>query len=319
MATTRAVTARSPSVVVPVRSSSARVALTHPVIRDPAASVRGTPTVRPASHGCRSVSPSLSRFGGNAPSIGWSAMSTPLISVVPAGPVPVVSHQERCTDPSAPTDAEYTVRPGIPAGLMPRVMDNGFASPSSTPGAAPVPVPVPPAFTGPAEPDDRALQRQVRGQRIRGCAARRGAPAQHHGDGDGRRPVQAAGSWTSDPGSTDTEAVVPTAVSVLRMPDPAGALAPEDASGRADVVVAGLVVTGLVLTGCSEADALAPAEPGVEAAVLPPVIWIRPYTTAAEQSRATTRITVSHRALMVLRGGTRPVCRGPVMASVSNR
>src|SRR5664279_4435414 len=137
-------------------------------------------------------------------------------------------------------------------------------------------------------------------------------------------PVQAAGSWTSDPGSTGAEVVVPTAVSVLRIPDPAGGLTSGDASGRAEVVVAGFVVAGfvvaglvvarLVLTGWSEADALAPAEPGAEAAVLPPVIWMRPYTTAAEQIRATTRITVSHRALMVLRGGTRQVCPGPVMA-----
>ena len=132
-------------------------------------------------------------------------------------------------------------------------------------------------------------------------------------------PVQAAGSWTSDPGSTGAEVVVPTAVSVLRIPDPAGALTSGDASGRAEVVVAGFVVARLVLTGWSEADALAPAEPGAEAAVLPPVIWMRPYTTAAEQIRATTRITVSHRALMVLRGGTRQVCPGPVMASVGNR
>jgi hypothetical protein len=127
-------------------------------------------------------------------------------------------------------------------------------------------------------------------------------------------PVQAAGSWTSDPGSTGAEVVVPTAVSVLRMPDPAGPPAPEEASGRAEVVVA-----RFVLSGCSEADALAPAEPGAEAGALPPVIWIRPYTTAAEQSMATPRNTVSHRALMVFRWGTRPVCPGPVIASVSNR
>ena len=79
----------------------------------------------------------------------------------------------------------------------------------------------------------------------------------------------------------------------------------------AGFVVAGFVVAEWVLTGWSEADALAPAEPGAEAAVLPPVIWMRPYTTAAEQISATTRITVSHRALMVFRGGTRPVCPGP--------
>ena len=132
-------------------------------------------------------------------------------------------------------------------------------------------------------------------------------------------PVQAAGSWTSDPASIGAEVVVPTAVSVPRIPEPAGGLAPEEPSARAEVVVAGFVVTGLVLSRWSEADALASAEPGAEAAVLPPVIWMRPYTTAAEPSRASTRITVSQRALMVFRGGTRQVCPGPVMASVSNK
>ena len=70
VSSTTAVTVRSPSAVVAATSRWPWVAVTQPEIREPAASVLGTRTLPPDSHGCRSVSLSTNRFGGNTPRTG---------------------------------------------------------------------------------------------------------------------------------------------------------------------------------------------------------------------------------------------------------
>ncbi len=112
-------------------------------------------------------------------------------------------------------------------------------------------------------------------------------------------PVQAAGSRTADPGR------IGAGVRAVATAEPADGRSELD-SAAVDVVLSEDVPPVPESTTDWLADSLAGAVD--DEAGLSPVIWIRPHTTATEQTSAATMINVTHRVLRVLRVAITPVC-----------
>src|SRR6476620_14798 len=181
----------------------------------------------------------------------------------------------------------------MPAGVIPNVIDSGLGS-SNAPLPTPGPCNASSADLVYDEVPPEVAQRPSTEMLISAV------------------PVQAAGSRTTDPGRIGAG---------VRAVDTA-----EPADGRSEFVSAAVVVVrsddDTSVPG-SAADWLADSLAGAveEEAGLSPVIWIRPHTTATEQTSAATMINVTHRVLRVLRVAMTPVCAsgGRPVAKVPHR